>query len=535
MNGKGGILYRNRTAFVVGVVAVTVGVGLHLPMYLQARDMHYVLRGMAVDAPMLAGMALIVAGLALAAYGLILPASARDRSKGQPLRVEALDDAPLSRAHVGLLLVLAAAVTIDVMKPSALGFVVPGMAREYGLKSPLNPAGDVPVSLLPLFGISGTVVGSFAWGWLGDRVGRRSSMLLAGLIFIGTSICGCMPSYQWNFAMCFLMGVGVGGMFPIAFTLLAETIPRRHRGWVLVLIGGDVMGAYFITSWLASALTPEFGWRILWLIGLPTGLALVMLNRWMPESARFLLAHGRDREAREVMARYGARVVDAPRDDVPTTEAGRWRVLGSSGFRGSSAIVVALGVGVGFMTFGFQLWAPVNLQQLGFSEITSDKILRDSALIGLPLTVVVAWLYGRWSSRGTLLVLGSGSVLALASFVVAGDDIASRKVLLYGLLAIVLGGASSVLAVLTAYSTEVYPTAIRSRGAGLAAGASKAGGVLILALIVSGAAPPSLAQTALLAALPLALGVLSVALYGRETRGRRLEEVAGLASSPARG
>ena len=140
--------------------------------------------------------------------------------------MRALDDAPMRPAHVGLLIVMAIAVTIDVMKPTTLAFVVPGMAQEYGLRSPLNPGGTVPVALLPLSGITGTVIGSFFWGWLGDRIGRRASIMLAGIIFISTSICGAMPGYIWNFVMCFIMGLGVGGMLPIAYALMAEDYPR---------------------------------------------------------------------------------------------------------------------------------------------------------------------------------------------------------------------------------------------------------------------------------------------------------------------
>ena len=151
---------------------------------------------------------------------------------------------------------MAIAVTIDVMKPTALAFVVPGMALEYGMKSPLNAAGIVPVVYLPLSGITGTVVGSFLWGWMGDRIGRRASILFAGITFIGTSICGCMPDYRWNFVMCFIMGLAAGGMLPIAYALMAEAIPARHRGWLMVVIGGDIAGAYIITSWLASELVP---------------------------------------------------------------------------------------------------------------------------------------------------------------------------------------------------------------------------------------------------------------------------------------
>ena len=51
----------------------------------------------------------------------------------------------------------------------------------------------------------------------------------------------------------------------------------------------DVAGAYVLTSWIAAALVPIFSWRILWLIGWPTGVLFIGLNRWIPESPRFLL------------------------------------------------------------------------------------------------------------------------------------------------------------------------------------------------------------------------------------------------------
>ncbi|MGH3426280.1 MAG: MFS transporter, partial [Mycobacteriales bacterium] len=165
-------------------------------MYLRAKDMHYHMAGMKMDATMWLGMTAIVIGLVVAGYGL-LPRRAR-YDVVAPLRVHAVDDAPIGKRHVGLLLVLAAAVTIDVMKPTALAFVAPGMTQEYGLKSALNPAGHPPAALLPLFGITGTVLGSLLWGWLGDRIGRKAAMLFAGLVFTATAICGAMPSFALN-------------------------------------------------------------------------------------------------------------------------------------------------------------------------------------------------------------------------------------------------------------------------------------------------------------------------------------------------
>ena len=520
------ITFPHPAAFWFGTAATTVGVILHLPMYLGAHDMGYRLVGMPIDIPMMIGMALIIAGLVASLYGLYPRAAAATAGRVAQIRVRALDEAPIRAAHIGLLVVMAIAVTIDVMKPTTLAFVVPGMAQEYGLRSPLNPAGEVPVAYLPLSGISGTVLGSFLWGWLGDRIGRRASILFAGIIFIGTSICGSMPEYNWNFLMCFIMGLGVGGMLPITYALLAETIPARHRGWLMVVSGGDIAGAYIITSWLAAELVPHFSWRILWLLGLPTGVLLILLNHWIPESPRYLLASGREAEARAVMDRYGAAIVEAPSElEVETDVKSQWMQLFRQPLIGQSLTISLLGIGVGLVLFGFNLWIPSNLRKLGFAEVTADRILRDSALIGFPFTFLIAWIYGFWSSKKTIILLTALTAAALLGFAIAGDSVVSNRALLYALLVIPIWGINSVTAVLTVYSSEIYPTRIRSRGTGLAAGASKAGGVLIIALVALGVAVPSLAGTTLVGGIPMALAAVAILVFGVETRGRALEQI----------
>lgn len=521
----GGVTFHHAGVFWFGVVAVTAGVIGHIPMYLMGRDMGYRLAGMPMDLPMKLGMGAIVIGLLASLYGLYPRSADATARVASRIKVSALDDAPLSLAHVSLVLAMALAVIIDIMKPTALAFVMPGMALEYGLKSPLNPGGSVPVGYVALSGIVGTVLGSFLWGWLGDRIGRRASILYAGIGFIATSICGAMPAFSWNLVMCFMMGISVGGMLPICYALLAEAIPARHRGWLLILIGADIAGGYIITSWVAVALVPTYSWRILWLIGLPTGVIFILLNRWIPESPRFLLAIGREDEARTVMARYGASVVEDGQSEtaIEARVKNRWSELVSPGFLAQTLVVGCLALGSGLVLFGFNLWIPTNLRKLGFTE--ADAILRNAALMGFPLTFLVAWMYGFWSGRKTIILLSSLTAASLFGFVAAGDAVVQSRWLLYGLLIVPIWGISSVVAVLSVYSSEIYPTRIRSHGTGFAAGASKAGGVAIIALVVFGIAAPSITTVALIGAIPMAIAVLLTVLFGVETRKRSLEDI----------
>lgn len=275
---------------------------------------------MPMDIPMTLGMALIIVGTIVAAYGLvprnIESPNIKELTKQahvQNLRVRTMDDVRLSPAHLKMLAVLGLALIIDVMKPATLGFVMPGIAEEYGITKST-------VAILPLVALTGTVVGSIMWGFLGDIIGRRGSIVLASLIFIGTAICGAMPSFAWNVFMCFVMGLSAGGLLPIVFTLLAETIPARHRSWLLVLIAGiGAVGGYLVTAGFAALLEPHFGWRVLWFLGLPTGVLLIMLNRYIPESPRFLMLQGKSEEARHIMAGFGAEIrYDEPDDRAAT-------------------------------------------------------------------------------------------------------------------------------------------------------------------------------------------------------------------------
>lgn len=521
------IFFRSKWAFWLGFSAVAIGVGLQLPMYINARSMGYRLVGMPMSTSMDIGMVLVVIGLLVTLYSL-LPPKPNTEELDYHLKVKALDDAPINWTHIGLLSVMAIAITLDVMKPTILSFVVPGVAREYGLKSPVNPSGTIPVALLPLCGITGTVIGSFLWGWLGDKIGRRSSILMAGITFIATSPCGSMPSFWMNCVMCLVMGYGVGGMLPILFTLMAESIPARHRGWLMVLIGGDIVGAYILTSALASWLVPEYSWRILWLIGFPTGFFLIILNRWIPESPRYLLLQGRNKEAEKVMQRYGAVAVKERipeiKQQADSAKEG-FRRLFRSPFLGITLTVSLLALGGGFVEFGFQLWIPSNLQHLGFSTSDSFAILRNAAIIGFPLNFAVAWMYGFWSSRRTIILLTMLTAASLVCFAWIGDAVVHHHLLLYVLLILPIWGISSVISILSAYAAEIYPTAIRSRGSGLVAGISKFGGVLIIALVVVAVAPPSIAATSIIGAVPLVLAAVAIVLFGVETRKRRLEEI----------
>lgn len=336
-------------AFWTGSTMVATGVVLHLPMFWMGRATHFRLDGMPMSAGMLLGMALIVAGVASAAYGL-LP-SGQQRQIGY-ISIAPPEDAPLTKAHWIQIVFLSVALVIDVMKASSLGFVIPGMRVEYGLSFPR-------AAVLPFVALLGTALGSLIWGSLADIYGRRAAILLAAVLFVGTSICGAMPSFFWNIVMCFIMGLAAGGMLPVANALLAEILPTKHRGWCLVLLGGiGTIGGYFATSESSALLQPFFGWRIMWLLGFPTGIMLVALSPLLPESARFLVQMGRFQEAEEMLARYGSAIVPSTANARAEQNAAM-AIAGNKEMSARSNLRPLLGLAVA-LTLAALAWGLVN-------------------------------------------------------------------------------------------------------------------------------------------------------------------------------
>ena len=523
-----GIEFHRPILFWTGAILITAGVLAHLPDFFAAGDMRYHMAGMPMSRLMVAGMFFIAGGMVLATWGLVPPPAARTRASAVSYQLRAIDEASLTSAHWGLLFVLGVALIIDVMKPATLGFVLPGMAQEYGI-----PPGGV--AWLLICALAGTTVGSVLWGVMADRLGRRAAILLASLLFIGTAICGAMPSFGTNLLMCFLMGLAAGGMLPIVYALMAESVPAKSRGFLVVLHGGmGTVGGTLAAAGFAALLEPTYSWRALWLMNLPTGLLMLVLNRWIPESPRFLLDRGRIAEARAVMARYGVAIEErapaAAKDHVMPQPPRQWNELPAllmRPFLSQTAVVFSYGLAWGVVNWGFISFLPTFLRAAGFTAATSSFLLFLSAIVAIPGTVLVAYTYGMWSSRKSMIVFALASIACAIGLAWLAPTQATSRAVVVGMLALLYTATGGVIAMLSPYTAEVYPTRLRGTGSGVSAGSSKLGGLIGGIATVSGVITVStgMMQPALLVSIPMALAAVLVATNAIETRGRRLEEL----------
>ena len=288
--------------------------------------------------------------------------------------------------------------------------------------------------------------------------------------------------------MCWLMGIAAGGMLPVVYALMVETLPPRRRSVTMVLQAGlTTTGGYMAASGLAALLIPLTGWRVLWFAQLPLVLILIGLNHWIPESAAFTKDRGRPQPgATAALLRYP--------------------------HAGKTLIVSVYALAWGLAYWGFVTFLPTLLESSGHHGMSAASLLFFSSLLSVPTCVIAAWLYARWSARGTMAVYAGVTVAALVGLAATGLT-GSRLATLTAVMALLVG-TSGVIALLGPYTAEIYPTVIRGTAGGWAAAVSKSGGAFGPPLIAALLSVGGLRTTALLVALPMAGAAMAIAVRG---------------------
>jgi putative MFS transporter len=541
----------HRGGFVLGVALIITGVVMHLPDYMMSAEYEYRMAHMGFSVRMAVGMTLIVLGVLLAVVAEVhhtvqhhtVASSSHERLLPQLLHL--FDDAPMSRNHYRLLAVTFFALVIDTMKPATLSFILPGVAREYAVPS-------TRASMLSVAALSGTTFGSLLWGVLADRIGRRCAIVIAGVLFIATSICGFMPTLGWNFFMCFVMGSSAGGMLPVVLALIAEMTPTKRRSVISVLHTGlGTLGGYIAAAGLSYALQPSYSWRILWFPGLITGVLLLAMCRWIPESPRFLAKRGCLGEVIRTLLEYGvsraqivatlsmhnaaAAAATADGSDVAAASANVGAAAPAA--RGvwcgqllrmrrdlwvQLAITCGIAIGWSLVSNGFNVLLPTMLVSYGIPLGAVSKLLFYCALPAIPVVILSAFLYMRWSGKtvAAFCIILSAFIAAFA--LVQEHD---HRAVVIALIVVELMCVNSILGMILPYAAEVFPTSVRGTVTGIVAAASKIAGTVspYLVSIVSQSTAPLFWGPAAMCSLPILVASLFMLWKGVSTRGARLE------------
>ena len=231
-----------------------------------------------------------------------------------------------------------------------------------------------------------------------------------------------------------------------------------------------------------------FSWRVLWLLDLPTGAVIMFLNRYIPESPRFLSNAGLENQARAVLSqvrRPGVRASKRRRAasgrpvlDEQQPVVGMRQLLRGRHARITWGLVMC-GLAWGLVNFGFVLWLPVNLGSMGMDAAGASALLARSAMLALPGIGVVIWLYHRWSSFKSLVLFIALTALARCwRSSQWAQPACVRRRSRSPRPSPLLVSVSGVIAMMIPYAAEIYPVHLRGTGSGVIAASSKFGGIL---------------------------------------------------------
>src|SRR5437870_3695671 len=225
-----------------------------------------------------------------------------------------LDRMPWSRWHWLIVVSLGATWILDGLEVTLAGSLGGILTRRETLGLT-----DTEVGATATCYLAGAVIGALLFGYGTDRFGRKKLFFITVAVYlIGTAL----SAFSWNFASYAffraLTGAGIGGEYAAINSAIDELIPARVRGQVDLRINGSYwVGAALGSGASVVLLEPNrfpisLGWRLAFGIGATLGLTVIFFRRWIPESPRWLMIHGRNAEAEEIVDQVERRIVDDP-------------------------------------------------------------------------------------------------------------------------------------------------------------------------------------------------------------------------------
>ncbi|TYZ66505.1 hypothetical protein PybrP1_000771 [[Pythium] brassicae (nom. inval.)] len=336
----------------------------------------------------------------------------------------------------------------------------------------------------------GSFIGSFLFGSLSDKYGRRPMFMVTLVVFlIGLGLCGAAWDITSLTVFRIISGIGLGGELPVASTLVQELSPAKTRGRIIVLLESFWAIGGMIAVWLAYGVAPNIGWReTFYLCCIPVVYSAV-IRFTIPESPKWLASVGRYEEAVAIVERIERSHGLEPSEDktdmesveafraavpqLPESHFARIALLFRQPFLVRTTVLWTLWFGISMSYYAIFIYLPVLVADNG-KGYNLNGTWRSILLITffqLPGYLVASVLVEVWGRRQTLVLFLMG---AFASALALGYVPPHKtEVIISGsfLSFFMLGAWGCVYA----YTPENYPTSLRGIGAAYPSGFSRIG------------------------------------------------------------
>jgi PHS family inorganic phosphate transporter-like MFS transporter len=422
----------------------------------------------------------VTSGL-LAETGEMAPVS------GSPSVSDLLNEAPRSKFHRRTVLVSGVGFFTDSYDLFVISTVSTIVALQWHLST-------LETSWVTGSAILGAFFGAIIFGRIADVLGRKWVYTgVAAIMMVGALFSAIAPSFIWLVIARFVLGLGVGGDYPVSAVLMSEYSNRRDRGRLvgmvfsmqaLGLIVGPLVGLVLLSSGIEHGLT----WRLMLGFGAIPAAAVIYLRTKMPESPRFRAqVQGKSAQASKDLTAFSEGVVDATSGAAQATQR-----LGLGQFlRNRRMLLLLLGTAGSWFLFDYAYYGntlslPAILKQVDSTASLEAKLLWTLGMFvvfAVPGYILAVMTMDRIGHR-RLQFIGFG-VMAAAFLTLAGFAHLTTMVVpflaIFGLsYFFVEFGPNMTTFVLP---SEVFPVSMRTTGHGIAAGIGKLGAFLGVFLV----------------------------------------------------
>jgi MFS transporter, PHS family, inorganic phosphate transporter len=458
---------------------------------------------------------------------------------------EALDNTRFSRFQMKTMFVSGMGFFTDAYDLFVIGIVVSILKTEWNLNTS-------QVSWLNSATLLASAVGAIIFGRVADMLGRKRIYGYEVLILAAGAIASAFATGYVFLIICrVILGIGIGGDYPVSATIMSEYSGKNSRGRMVGLVfamqgAGLIVGPLLASIFLGSGVSHSLTWRLLLGFGAIPGLAVYYLRRQIHETPRFAMAGGAHEEAQAAIASAtGAKAVAVPAGE-SKAKVSQNALDGFHTILGNRRLLIWLiGTAGGWMLldfcyYGNTISSPEILKLINPTASLTENTLTQLAIFAvfaLPGYVVAILLLDK-SGRKSIQLMGF-SMMALM-FLLLGLIPGSTKdvvpfLLLYGVSYFFTEFGPNTTTFI--YPAELFPTQVRTTGHGISAGAGKlgafAGAFLFPDFLASSIGLPG-AMT--IAGVVAAIGLMLTAVTLPEPRGKSLEELSehALAEEAAR-